>query len=444
MTMKRNVRWAAVEFSATLFIQFFVMKFIIMELGIAALGVWSVLMSAAQIAGFFGMGASAGAGRFLSIAHTREDVAEMESVLSTIVYGSIPLYALLSLVLYFPINYGLTFVLHGDALAQGLSLIGWALLSYVTQIISSSFISALTSVHLGFRKSQISIAGIVLQAILSIVLIKEYGLKGLAAAQVLNYVFLTVLSLFFLKKEVGIRLGHLFRWSGEHFRTVILFGMKVQATSIAWSGFEMSIRFIMARFGGVGAVGLYEIAYRVASQPRIFMFFIGQNIAPVLAGTWVKDKEAFFAFYKQTYARLASFSLLTVTGIIIASPLIGYIMLGKIDPLFLFFSALTACGAALHIAAIPSELAAVAIGVLRYNIRGTSTAVLSMLVCGTVLGFFFQGVGVASAVLLSSFLASTTPIYYGHTIFKLPLLPSFRTELDLKNLFRNFLSLKSE
>ncbi|MDD3182472.1 MAG: MATE family efflux transporter [Alphaproteobacteria bacterium] len=442
MTMKKSVRWAVVEFLAILFVQFFVMKFIIMELGIAALGVWSVLMSAAQIAGFLGMGTAAGAGRFLSIAHSRNNIEDIESILSTIVYGTIPLYALLSVILYFPISYGLTFVLHSDALMQGQALIGWALLSFVAQTISASFASSLTSVHLGYRKSQISIMGMVIQAILSVVLIKRQGLEGLALAQVSNYVFLIILALFSLRKELGLRLGRLLHWNGDHFRVVILFGLKVQATSIAWTGFEMSIRFIMARFGGIGAVGLYEIAYKVASQPRIFMFFIGQNIAPVLAGAWGQDKEAFYAFYKQTYARLVSFGLLTIVGILVASPLVSYIMLGRIEPLFLLFSALTACGTAMHIAAIPSELAAIAIGVLKYNIRGTATAVAAMLLCGTVFGFFFQDIGVAVAVLISSCLAATTPIYFGHRAFALPLLPRFRSDLDLRNLFRNLLNSK--
>ena len=54
------------------------------------------------------------------------------------------------------------------------------------------------------------------------------------------------------------------------------FGIGLQLGLLTWSLFEMSIRFVMAHFGGVAAVGNYEIAYRVASQFRVLAFLIGR------------------------------------------------------------------------------------------------------------------------------------------------------------------------
>jgi len=42
----------------------FVMRYIVVVLGVRALGIWSVLMSAAQLASFFDLGASAGTDDF--------------------------------------------------------------------------------------------------------------------------------------------------------------------------------------------------------------------------------------------------------------------------------------------------------------------------------------------------------------------------------------------
>jgi len=51
----------------------------VVVLGVRALGIWSVLMSAAQIARFFDPGASAGRGRFLAIASMERNIRQIEN-----------------------------------------------------------------------------------------------------------------------------------------------------------------------------------------------------------------------------------------------------------------------------------------------------------------------------------------------------------------------------
>jgi len=434
LIQKRNLYWSATEFLCVLFVQFFVMRFIIDQLGIEALGVWAVLMSTAAIAGFLGMGTASGPGRFLAIAYGRNDNEEIERILSTIMLGTVPIYILLGCLFYYPLLWGLGFVLKDAALVEGRELLIFALGSYVSQMISTTFASSLTNLHKGYLKSRIGITSSILKAVLSVLLIKNYGLVGLAMAQILSYGYILILSIILLKINIGVRLHKLFVWHTDRFKTIILFGGKMQVTSIGWSLFEMSIRFLMARFGGLDAVGYYEVAYKIASQARIFIFFIGQNIGPVLASLWSQNQDNFYAFYRLLYARLSLFAILVATGITLLSPVISVIMLGEIQPLFCVFAALTAAGSAFHIAAMPSELAAVAIGTLRYNIQGTLTAFTTLMITGFALGHVYGAIGVACAVLISSLLASATPVYYGHRIFQLGSMPGLKNNLHLKNL----------
>jgi len=300
--------WSIAEFTAVVLIQLFVMRYIVVVLGVRALGIWSVLMSAAQLASFFDLGASAGTGRFLAIASLDGNISRIENILATIVYITVPMYLSLTAVLYFPLHGALALALKDQALIEGRHLLIYALGSYVAQVFSGAFASSVTGLHLSFHKSQIAIAAIAIQAILSLTLIRRYGLPGLAIAQIVNYAFTICMSILVLKMAVGVRLKGLLRFNWETIRRIMSFGVGIQASSVAWGAFETSIRFIMSRFGGIEQVGTYEIAYKISSQARVLAFYVSQSLTPMFASLGASDRQKLLAFYRQVYARYALFA----------------------------------------------------------------------------------------------------------------------------------------
>lgn len=433
--LRKGTVWSIVEFSAVVLIQLFVMRYIVLVLGVRALGIWSVLMSAAQLARFFDLGASSGTGRFLAIASLDRNIRQIENILATIVYITIPMYLSLSAILFFPLRAALSLVLKDQALLEGRHLLIYALCSYVAQVLSGAFGGSLIGVHLSFRKSQIAIAAITIQAILSVALIRRYGLPGLAIAQIANYSFTIFMSILILRMTVGVRLKGLLRFNWKTIREIMSFGIGIQASSVAWGAFESSIRFIMSRFAGVEQVGTYEIAYRVSSQARVLAYYVSQSLTPMFASLGATDKQALLAFYRQVYARYILFAAAAATAIIVLSPLTSLIMLGRVNGIFLLFSALTALGTMAHIVASPSELTAISVGLLRYNVAGVFAALLVMLLFGPLLGYFFHGPGVASAVLLAALIAVSIPLFFNNGALNLPRLPAFRRDLNLAGLF---------
>ncbi len=329
--LRKSTLWSVAEFAAVVVIQLFVMRYIVLVLGVGALGIWSVLMSAAQLARFFDLGASAGTGRFLAIASLDRNIGQIENILATIIYITIPMYLSLSALLFFPVHGVLRLVLKGQALIEGRHLLIYALCSYVAQVLSGAFASSLTGLHLGYRKSQIAISAIAIQAILSLTLIRRYGLPGLAIAQITNYSFTTFTSVLVLRMSVGVRLKGLLRFDWQMIRRIMSFGIGIQASSLAWGAFETSIRFIMSRFGGIEQVGTYEIAYKISGQARVLAFYVSQPLAPMFASLGASDKQGLLAFYRQIYARYALFAALAAIAIIVFSPLTSLIMLGRVD-----------------------------------------------------------------------------------------------------------------
>ena len=434
VNLRKSTLWSIAEFAAVVLIQLFVMRYIVVVLGVRALGIWSVLMSAAQLARFFDPGASAGTGRFLAIASLDRNIRQIENILATIIYITVPLYLSLSAILFFPLREALTFVLKDQALIEGRHLLIYALCSYIAQVLSSAFAGSLIGLHLSFRKSQIAISAITIQAIVSVTLIRRYGLPGLAIAQIANYSFTIFMSILIMKVTVGVRLKGLLRFNWDTIRRIMSFGIGIQASSLAWGAFETSIRFIMSRFAGVEQVGTYEIAYRVSSQARVLAYYVSQSLAPVFASLGVSDKQGLLAFYRQIYARYTLFAAAAAIAIIVFSPLTSLIMLGRVNGMFLLFSALTALGTMAHIVASPSELTAISMGLFRYNVAGIFTALIVMLLFGPLLGYLFQGTGVASAVLLAALIGVSIPLFFNNGALNLPRLPAFRRDLNLAGL----------
>jgi O-antigen/teichoic acid export membrane protein len=233
---------------------------------------------------------------------------------------------------------------------------------------------------------------------------------------------------------VGVRLKGLLRFNWETIRKIMGFGIGIQASSLAWGAFETSIRFIMSRFAGVEQVGTYEIAYRISSQARVLAFYVSQPLAPMFASLGASDRPGLLAFYRQTYARYTLFAASAAIAIIVFSPLTSLIMLGRVNGIFLLFSALTALGTMAHIVASPSELTAVSVGLFRYNVAGIFVALIVMLLSGPLLGHFFQGPGVASAVLLAALIGISIPLFFNNGALNLPRLPALRRDLNLAGL----------
>lgn len=427
--LRRNTLWVMAEFGTATLVQFFVLRTIVHQLGAAQLGVWAVLMAAAQIAGFLDFGLTAGVSRYLArVLHTG-DTREIERILAIIVRITVPLYLAVSVLIYAATWLLLPHIVDPALVAGARGVLPYSTAAYFVLVLSIASGSCLTALHLGYRKSQLFMVGLVLQGMLAWAWVGRHGLAGMAGAQLANYLLVIAGTLLLLKRTVRVRLGGLLHLDRERAREVMRFGAGLQLPSLAWVMFETSIRFAMARFGGAAVMGRYEIAYRVSAQARVLFFYVAQPLGPALVARAAEGADAFVGLFRTVYARFTLLALLVALGVTAASPLVSWIMLGSIDPRFVVFAALTAGGAAFQIWAMPSENAAVAQGVIRYNAAGTSAAVLTMLVLGIPLGLVAGGYGVAGAVLVGSALAGIIPVLGNARALGLPLRPSWAAGL---------------
>lgn len=418
--------WAVAEFASATLIQFFVIRAIIHSKGAAQVGVWAVLMSAAQVAGLLDFGLSGGVSRYLARAVARKDLAEIEKILAIIVFLTIPFYIAMSLLVFAVMHMVIPEVIQRDFVPLAQNLVVYSTCAYFFLIISITMGSCLTGLHLGYRKSQIVITGVIVQGVLAWAWIDRLGLVGMAFAQIINNLIVIIGVVVMLKVAVKVRLRQLLQFDWPTAKEVLRFGAGLQLPSVAWSLYETSIRMLMSRFGGAMMLGQYEIAYRMAGQVRVLFFYVAQPLGPALVAKGNEGGEVFARFYDLIHARFSAFALLVAVGGIAMSPLVSWVMLGQLDPQYLFFAVLTAIGSAVHVWAMPCENAAVSQGVVRYNTIGTSSALLVMLFAGAPLGAMLGGYAVALSVVCASTLAAVIPVIWNSRHFHLPFWPDFR------------------
>lgn len=424
--LARNTGWALAEFIVSVTVQFLVLRFVVTSAGVASVGIWAVLVSAAQVAGFLDFGLTGGISRFLAKAQFFEDRREIESVLAIVVYMSVPIYLAIATLIFGAMWYFLPSVMQPDLIGTARRVLPWSTSAWFFLILSITSGACLTALHFGYRKSQIAIAGLFIQAGLAWLWVPDHALIGLAGAQLVNYVLVIVAGLVSLRKLAGISLLGLFRFDPDRAKEVFRFSAGMQLPSMGWALFETSIRFLMSRFGGAVLTGQYEIAYRIAAQARVLFFYLAQPLGPALVAKGLEGKAMFRDFYTTVYARFSLFGVALAAGVIATAPIVSWIMLGQVSAEYLLFAVLTAAGSAAQVWAMPSENAAVSQGVIRFNAIGTFAAVGIMLVLGVAAGYWTGARGVALSVWLASATAAIVPLVANSRVLALPLRPQFR------------------
>ncbi len=429
-----NAGWSFLEFVILGILQFATFRIVIQTLGIKELGIWALLISATQFAKVFDPGIAAGGARALA---TSDDPNVIGELISASLWITVPLYLIVLALGYFPVRYLLSFSVEASALSMAQAFLVYSMGAYFTQVIAGIFATSVNGLHFGYRKSQINIMGALVQVGLTWVLAPRLGLAGLGLAQIANNVVTVGLFLALLRYALRLNFRNLVSFRRERARKVLHLGLGIQGTSLIWTAFEISVRLLMSHFGGVAQVGFYEMAYRFASQIRLLAVYIGQSVSPTLANLAARNLSLFRTFYQNVYS---VFALCAAAAFLIgtaASPLISFLMLGNVNHLFLYFSFVALMGSVLHMCMIPSELAAIAFGVVRGNLAGMAATLFALVLLGPLAGHIAGGPGVAATVLVSICIGVTTTIFANSRILLCGVIPRFSHAFDLAKTVKN-------
>jgi O-antigen/teichoic acid export membrane protein len=417
-----------VEVAASALVLFSLYRVIVGQLGVKALGIWSLVLATTSLGRLADLGTAAGLGRFVAIAGARQEKDKTVAYVETAFITNLLLYSVIALALWAPAFYALSLTTSGEVLATARGLLPFSLLSFVLIGVASATTGAIVGQQRSDQKSMIVIAGLVLQFLASVALVPYGGLRGLAWAQIAQYALVISLGwMLFLRNYRGswtFRLPH--RWNREVFRELIGFGAKLQAATIISFLLDPTVKFLMSTYGGLEALGFFEMAQRLVLQVRQIIVMPNQALMPGFAHLMETQPQRIEPLYHRamTLSLVGGFALLGPVAL--ASPIICYLWTGHVTAIFVQFTVILSAGWFANLVAAPAYLLGVASGRIWWNLWGPLVSLTGAVVAGILLGRSFGAIGIAIAAASMLALGSLFSMYKNCHMLGLHPLPGIR------------------
>ncbi len=411
MKLRRNALFNGAEVIINGICLFLIYRHVLDVLGVAMLGVWSLVLATSAFGRAADLGISGGLARFVAralgeeqpqqaLVYIRTGMIFMAVVMATVAFAS-----------WWPLSTWLGLALSGTELEVAREVLPWAILNFWFLMVKAVLDSALTGVHRADLKAVAGIAGVLSQLGLTYLLVVNHRLLGLAWAQIAQFVVAILLEVVFMLTVARLRASGAAWFSRPAMREMFGFGLKLQLGSVANLTFEPVIKTAIAAIAGTHVLGIFEIAYRMSYQVRnIATMALQPTVATFAAIRARSEAETMVLFRKVTRGASVATAIL-MTGVAVGSPLISWLYLARVDPLFVYASALMGVMWGSTILVSPAYYYGIAIGRVAPYVVGefvaVATSFLSVIILGQGGSVAAMVVGVCTGKLLGSLLLGT-------------------------------------
>jgi O-antigen/teichoic acid export membrane protein len=404
-SMRKNSLWGIAEVLGSGLTLFFLYRVVVGSLGIKALGIWSLVLVTTSLGRLADIGTAAGLGKFVAAANAKNDREKLIQYAETAVITNFALYAVIALAMWAPAYYALSFAMSGDDLVQARALLPYSLISFILMSLTTATTGAVMGQHRADQKSMASLAGCVVQFAVAVLLVPRYGLPALAWAQISQFTLIIVAGwLLFLKNHYGRWTFRLpLRWSRGVLKELLTFGVKLQAVTVASMFYDPLIKFTMSKFGGLAALGYFEMAQRLILQVRQLVVMPSQPLIPSFAHLLETSPEQIGALYRKALSLTIVAGFPMLAGVAITSPVISWLWIGQVEPDFVMFLIIMSIGWFVNVVGGPAYFMGIGTGRVKGNFYGQVLTTGGGFFATYILGYFGKayGVAVASTLMLS-------------------------------------------
>lgn len=387
LNIRRNVIFSLLEVCSATLLTFFSYRMVVVEGGIAQLGVWSTLMAWLGIArlGDFGLGGAAT--RFVAPLDARTDRHRIHGYIDTAIISNVLLVTVLSLGAGLVVSHWLTFVVGPDHVDVARPALPWMVGAIVCANLAMVVTSSLFALHRGFVRSMIMVAGNLIQLALVFVLVPRHGLTGFAIAQIIQFLFCALAAWIAVCHALGaLRLPIAFQRSA--LRDLVGISIKLQAANILNSSFEPLSKMLVSHFGGMHVQGLYEAAFRGVTTARNLFSNTSTTLVPAMARLIGTDLPEAQRLYRVTLHNMWRGVPIVFIGLVVGSPVISLLWFGSFQVPFCVFVALLCFGHGTAAICAPAYNLGQATGMMRGVIVSTGIGLATLALAGTVVGLF--------------------------------------------------------
>lgn len=395
LNLRKNVVFAVSEFAINAVMLFVGYRLLIKQGGLEAVGIWSTLYAWTNLIRLGDAGVAGAATRFLALWDVRHEQARLRSYGETALLTNMAQFSVLSLIAYVALSPSLEHITGAAHVEQASAVLPWLLLGFFLLNVGGTVQGMLQGLHLGYRRSQLSIIGTAVQLVAVLVLVPTQGLKGLAWAQILQHGMITIAGWLLVRRKLG---GGLLphQFDKLAFRDMLGYSLKAQVVNIANGFIEPLSKMLVAHFGGMKVQGLYELAYKTVLMPRNLVATGVTATIPSMATLSREHPQQLRALYGRAF-RLSSKLMAGATVAVIAlAPIPSFLFLGRVDTSYWLYVTLLAVGFLGNVIGIPAYVLGMASGRMRYNMIAALSSICGLAGLGLLAGEEFGGTGVVA------------------------------------------------
>jgi len=400
LNLGKNVTFAVGEFSVNMALLFFSYRLIILQGGLEAVGVWATLNAWANLIRLGDAGVAGAAARFLALWDIKKEPERIRAHGETALLTNIAQFGLLTVVGYAALSLSISGIVGEKHAAEALEFLPYMMLGFLLLNVSGTVLGILQGLHLGYRRSQLSVLGTSIQLAAVFAFVPTHGLMGLALAQILQHAVMIIIGWSIARRLMGSR--HLpTRFDRSAFLAMLGYSLKAQVVNIANGLLEPVSKMLVGYFGGMATQGLYELAFKTVLLPRNLIGFAASATIPAMTALFQANKTELHRLYAFTLRLSIVYTVFATLALIAIAPIFSRLWLGDVDDTYWLYVALLAVGFSFSALGAPAFILGIASGCLRVNIMVAIATLSTLVIVGSILGRIVGGNGVVIAVSLS-------------------------------------------
>lgn len=396
---------------------FIIYTLLLHKLGSEKLGIWSLILSTTSVANVATTGLTLSLVKYIAMCNANIDYIKINKYIKTGLFIISLLTGAIIIIVYILGKFFLPKVMPLNNVQEAISLLPLSLLSLFLNAIGGVFLSTLEGLHHSAFRSISYIVSSILFTIVAFLLIDQYGLIGIAIAQVIQAIVLILLGVFFLKllfRKVSL---YPIVFDKIIFKEIFGYSASFQFIGVCTILIEPVVKFMISRFGGLSFVGFYEMGSRLVSQIRALIISANQVMVPYVAKNTANNNQNIDNTYPLLFKLVLYISVYLMVLLIILSPAISLLWIGNLNNVFITSLIIVSIATTLNLLSTPAYFSSMGVGKLKGILACHTTFLLLNAVLGFVFGQFYGSVGVIVGYCFSFVISSFITIIYYHKLF---------------------------
>ena len=358
------------------------------------------MIASASIARAADVTGAGGLSRF--VAEAKSDQRDAVPYVHTVVLSTLALYSVLSLMFFAFGEYALIHFIEPKLLGEAKSLLPLALIvGLLMAPLSSTLTSGIDGVGRADQRAILVIISNLLFLGTVLIFVPYFGVWAWGYAIIFQNAFIILSAWALLMRHIS-GLGLLpTKWSFKVLGETVAYGLKLQANSIAMMLSDPVVKFVLNLYGGLEAVGLYELGARLVVALRAVVVQMAMPLVPEFASLR-KDGIGVRILLRQSLRTVATYAIVMLVALVPMAPVYSAVMFGEIKPELLVIIAALSTGYAANILSIPHYFAGIGLNYMRWNISAHIFMATCTLTIGVPLGAKFGSSGVLLAIFLGN------------------------------------------